>query len=207
MTDRTPHQSERRTPEDPLDALLAGNRVELLATMTRALDTDAGLRALAPLRTYPPTKIEDSDDHSTTSPTHRPDAVAAHEDQMLSLEENPSVAIKMINIFTLRLKEVQRSPGLPERGATACVHCAGALRSLAAGLERRSVTRGEAMDLLAEAEARLSDLETAPEPPSQTWGDPVTRRVIALTAEQLKALKGVVVRMFDDAYDNIPIEN
>lgn len=70
MTDRTPHEGGRHTPEDLLDSLLVGNRVELLDTMTRALDTDAGLRALQTLRIVPPAKIEDRAGEARAPRTH-----------------------------------------------------------------------------------------------------------------------------------------
>lgn len=211
MTDLTPHEGGRHTPEDLLDALLAGNHAELLDTMTQALDTDAGLRALATLRTGPPAKIEDRPSEAPPC-THR--LPAAHPEYgygdyaPLSIEEEgPHPAVEMINVFIEDLTELRRTPTMPWEGTAACSDCALVLGRLSSGLQKRFMARSEAHELLTEAWRHLRDLQTIFPPsldPSPTHEN--TREIIVLLAEELKRITVVVTRMFDDAYDNISIE-
>jgi hypothetical protein len=148
---------------------------------------------------------------ATTPPTHHPDAVWASEDETLSIEEDPYPALELIDDFVMELEEVRRrSPDLPGEATAACTDCADALTDLMCGLEERSVTRSEAVQLLAEAEDHLKalgDLVVQGLSTGHGWIDSETRRLVASLIERLKTLRGVVVRMFDDAYDNISIEN
>jgi hypothetical protein len=60
MNDHTPREGEGRTAEELLDQVLASNRVELMNTMADALDTEAGLEALKPLRAEAPPSVQDT---------------------------------------------------------------------------------------------------------------------------------------------------
>ncbi|MET9762224.1 hypothetical protein ABZ016_24735 [Streptomyces sp. NPDC006372] len=210
MLDHTPRVGESHTPEDLLDALLVINRDELRATMTRTLDTDAGLRALATMHTGPLAEIEGGAGQATTPSTHPLDAPRAREVETLSVEENPYPAIELVDDFLVGLEEVRTSPGMPVDGAVACTDCADVMEELTLGLEERSVTRNEAKKLLAEAEGYLKVLEDLAAEPLRTghgWIDASTARLIDALVAQLKALASVVARMFDDAHESISIEN
>jgi hypothetical protein len=196
VTDRTPHGGERHTPEDLLDALLAGNRNELLDTMTAALDTDAGLRALATLRTSPPAKIENMAGGATGRPAW------AIKDETLAITADPYPAIEMIQDLVHGLDQIMTY--MPEEGEAACRGCAYALEELKDGLENRALTRSEATALLDVANRDLQELRDVTARPKL---EKLAIKLATLWSEQLKILRQAVVRMFDDAYDNISIEN
>jgi hypothetical protein len=202
MTDRTPHEGGRHTPEDLLDALLAGNRVELLDTMTRALDTDAGLRALGTLHTGPTAKIENRASEATAPPPHHPTTTQPKHESVtlpLSVNGNAHPAIQLIQDFIEALMALRGSPDMPRAGKQVCRDCVLLLLELTAGLEQRFMARGQAVDLLTEVARRLADLKS--DLPF-LFDD----EIIEAFAEQLKRITVVVARMFDDAYDNIYIE-
>jgi hypothetical protein len=204
MSDRTPHEGGRHTPEDLLDALLASNRLELLGTMTHALDTHAGLRALATLRTGPPAKIEDRPSEATTPPTDHHAASTPYEYAALHIEEDPSPVVELIRDFVGDLRKVRNSPGMPWQGTEACKSCILELRTLSVGLERRVVTRGQAAELLARVAVYLETVRSVAVP--AFLASEIIGLIVALI-EQEKTLRVVVARMFDDTYDNISIEN
>lgn len=204
MTDRTPHEGGRHTPEDLLDALLAGNRVELLDTMTRTLDTDAGLRALQTLRTGPPAKMEERSSEATAPRTHH--STATHLEYEYADPYAAHEAIKAMRDFIEALTELRRSPDLPWTGMEACTKCTAALMVLAHGLERRAMTRDHAMGLLTEAVHHLKDLQSILHPSFEVAPGLEANVIIVELAEQLQRISVVVARMFHDTYDNISIE-
>ncbi|SDP62574.1 hypothetical protein SAMN04487981_12962 [Streptomyces sp. cf386] len=204
MTDRTPHEGGRHTPEDLLDALLTGNHVELLDTMTRALDTDAGLRALAPLRTAPPAKIKDRASEATAP--HTPPQTLADHDAPMHIDGDPYPAIELIRDLVEALLELRRSPAVSSANEEESIMCAAALQELSDGLERRVMARGEAIELLTEAARHLEVLQSLfPRSFDLSPAFPVSE-VIAAFAEHLKKIRVAVAHMFDDAYGNISIE-
>ncbi|MDG9709369.1 hypothetical protein [Streptomyces sp. DH10] len=211
MTDRTPHEGGRHTPEDLLDALLAGNRVELLNTMTRALDTDAGLRALRILRTGPTAKIENRASEATAPPPHHPiisqpirESAPLPLSSEGSVKGDPHPAIELIQDFLKALTVLRRSPDMPPTGREVCMDCVSLLTKLADGLEQRFMARGEAVDLLTEVARRLADLQS--ELPFMFGLGLESDEIIEAFAERLRRITVVVARMFDEAYDNIYIE-
>ncbi|MEU0413570.1 hypothetical protein ABZ307_38065 [Streptomyces griseorubiginosus] len=209
MNDRTPREGERRTPEDLLDALLMGNRTELLDTLTHALDTNAGLRALAALRTDPPSEIENRANEAPPPSPYRPTADPGSGLPLpLPFESEAHPATKLIRDFLEALTELRLSQALSLVGKAACLDCALALTELSRGLEDRFMTRAEAIEYLAKAHNQLKDLQSLLH--SSFDIGPGLRlelsRIITELAEQLNRIVVVVVRMFDDAYDNISNE-
>jgi hypothetical protein len=208
MSDRTPHEGGRRTPEDLLDALLAGNQGELLDNMTQALDTGAGLRALEPLRTGPPVKIEDRASQATAPRTQHPMAPPSSTEYepvaIRDRREHTYLAVEMIRGLTEALEALQVNVDLPLAGGNACLECDLVLRRLALGLERRTLARGEAADLLTEAARKLLELQRSLSR-SVDLGRKASK-LVGVFVEELKRISVVVARMFDDAHDNISIE-
>lgn len=212
MTDRTPHEGGRHTPEDLLGALLAGNCAELLHIMTQALDTDAGLRALATLRTGPLAKIEDRASDAplriyrlpSTDPEYGYRDYAAMRVERDGLHPVGALIQGFIEVLT----ELQSAPGTPQEGATACSECALVLSELSHGLQLRFMARSKAYELLSQAARHLGNLQDVflgslhRSPAPESIGE-----VIVFLAEELKRISVVVTRMFDDTYDNISIEH
>ncbi|MGW6456437.1 hypothetical protein ACWF94_10990 [Streptomyces sp. NPDC055078] len=200
MTDRTPHGGERHTPEDLLDALLAGSRNELLDTMTTALDTDAGLRALAPLRTGPLANIKKTTGRAVTL-EFKVFKVSVNDDAPV-LEEGPHQAIELIADLLAEIEDVLMV--MSGEAEYACAGCANVLTALMDGLEDLRLTRGDAMELVDEAHRFLDELRVAIQ---NTEFQDLDSFMIEEWAESLQMLRGVVIRMFDDAHDSITIEN
>ncbi|MGW7513123.1 hypothetical protein ACWGJ0_36140 [Streptomyces massasporeus] len=210
MLDITPLVGESHPPENLLDALLVVNRDELRSTMTEALDTETGLQVLAPLRTGASTEIEDGGGQATTPLALLTDPAGARGDGALPIGENTHKALELVDDFLVGLEEVRRSQGMPVDGRVACMDCAEVLEELSLGLEERSVTRNEAKELLAEANGHmqvLGDLASETLPSEGGWVDTSTSRLIASLIQQLETLTRVVVRMFDDAHDNVSVES
>jgi hypothetical protein len=209
MHDITPLVGESHPPENLLDALLVVNRDELRATMTEALDTETGLQALATLRTGASTENEHGGSQATTPLALLTDPAGARGDEALPIGENTNKALELVDDFLVGLEEVRRSPGLPVDGRAACMDCAEVLEELSLGLEERSVTRNEAKGLLAEAKGHLqvlADPASGPRPSEVGWVDTLTSWLIASLIQQLETLTTVVVRMFDDAHDDVSVE-
>lgn len=208
MSDRTPHEGGRQRPEDLLDALLARNRAELLGTMTQALDTNAGLRALATLRTGSPPKIENRrPSEAEVPPELRPTATRPrYESLRKRRDRDPSSAAELIHNFIEALLVLRRSDSMPWMGKEACRDCVVVLRELAGGLELRVMTRGEATELLTEAAHRLRDVQRNLPLDLDLGSGLKPQELVVALAEQLQTIGVVVARMFDDAYDNISIE-
>ncbi|MFI6013361.1 hypothetical protein ACIBAG_31925 [Streptomyces sp. NPDC051243] len=204
MTDRTPHEGERHTLEERLDTLLANNHAELLYSMAEALDTNAGLQALATLRRAGPAKAEGRVSEATPPPANRPPFVWDPESGVVTLRigEDPSPVIERIEQFIDVLDELRHELTRDGKATSGVDACAYVLTELVEGLEERSLTRGEAMEILDKAKRYLES------PASNSYRGFVIEEVEGSPLlDDLDALSRMVVRMFDDAHDNISIEN
>ncbi|MFB6931382.1 hypothetical protein [Streptomyces chartreusis] len=198
MTDRTPHEGER-TPEDQLDALLAGNHAELLDSMAEALDTRAGFRAVvAMLRSGGP-KAECRGGGSPTPHLRRRTGFRALEGGTPPGRENLPV-LELIENLIKDLDQLARSRLLGDLSGFTYIDVAAAedLAELAEGLEAQVLTRDMAVKILDEVRHKLASL-----PGNRRLSNSRTTALI----DKLATIRQRVIRMFDDVYGNISIEN